>query len=69
MIKYRAKRLAEKLLSFKFTIFAIATVLRVHSCIGCGEWLTIALFVIGGHMGMKTFYKVMEDSYEDSCKG
>ena len=48
MIKFRARRLVEKLLSVKFVIFAIATVLRCFGVIGCGEWLTIALVVITG---------------------
>ena len=64
MITFRLKRLVEKLLSFKFVIFSISTFLRIFGFIGNGEWLTIALFVIGGHVGMKTFYKVREGSYE-----
>ena len=66
MIRFRLKRLVEKLLSFKFVIFLIATLLKIFGCIGNGEWLTIAIFVIGGHMGMKTFYKIAEGHYEKS---
>ena len=66
MIRFRLKRLLEKLLSFKFVIFVIATVLRIFGYIGNGEWLTIAIFVIGGHMGMKTFYTIKEGHYEKS---
>ena len=48
MIRFRARRLVEKLLSVKFVIFVIATALRCFGIIGCGEWLTIALVVITG---------------------
>lgn len=48
MIRFRARRLVEKLLSVKFVIFVIATALRCFGVIGCGEWLTIALMVITG---------------------
>ena len=65
MISFRFKRLIEKLLSFKFVMFVIATILRIFGFIGNGEWLTIAIFVIGGHVGMKTFYKVREGSYDN----
>ena len=54
----------EKLLSFKFAMFVIATVLRIFGFIGNGEWLAVALFVLGGQMGLKAFYKVREGSYE-----
>ena len=65
MITFRLKRLVEKLLSFKFVIFVISTFLRVFGFIGNGEWLTIAIFVIGGHVGMKTFYRIREGGYDD----
>ena len=66
MIKFRLKRLIEKLLSFKFAMFVITTVLRIFGCIGNAEWLTIAIFVIGGHMGMKTFYRIKDGPHEKS---
>ena len=53
MIKFRARRLVEKLLSVKFVIFVIATALRCFGVIGCGEWLTIALVVIAGREALK----------------
>ena len=66
MIKIRFRMLIEKLLSFKFAIFAISTVLRIFNIIGNREWLTIAVFVIGGHMGMKTFYRITEGPGEQA---
>ncbi len=53
MIRFRARRLVEKLLSVKFVIFVIATALRCFGIIGCGEWLTVALVVIAGRGGIK----------------
>ena len=48
MIKFRFRRLVEKMLSIKFVIFIAATLLRCFGVIGCAEWLTIALAVIAG---------------------
>ena len=48
MIRFRFRRLIEKILSVKFVIFVAATILRCVGVIGCGEWLTIALVVITG---------------------
>ena len=48
MIKWRAEKLVEKLLSVKFVIFLVATVLLCCGVLGCAEWLTIALTVIAG---------------------
>ena len=53
MISWRAKRLIEKLLSVKFVIFVVATVLRCCGVLGCGEWLTVALTVIAGREAQK----------------
>ena len=46
MISFRFQRLIEKLLSVKFVIFIVATVLKCFGKIGGAEWLTIALTVI-----------------------
>ena len=48
MILFRAQRLVEKLLSVKFVIFIVATVLLCCGVLGGGEWLTVALVVITG---------------------
>ena len=48
MIRWRAERLIEKLLSVKFVIFIVATVLLCFGVLGGGEWLTVALTVIAG---------------------
>ena len=48
MIKWRAEKLVEKLLSVKFVIFLVATVLLCCGVLGCAEWLTVALTVIAG---------------------
>lgn len=48
MISFRFKRLIEKLLSVKFVIFIVATVLLCFGVLGGGEWLTVALTVIAG---------------------
>ncbi len=48
MIIFRAQKLVEKLLSVKFVIFVIATILRCFGFIGNAEWLTVALAVIAG---------------------
>ena len=48
MIRWRAEKLVEKLLSVKFVIFMVATVLLCCGVLGCAEWLTIALTVIAG---------------------
>lgn len=48
MISFRFQRLVEKLLSVKFVIFIVATVLLCCGVLGGGEWLTVALTVIAG---------------------
>ena len=48
MISFRFQRLIEKLLSVKFVIFIVATVLKCFGIIGGAEWLTVALAVIAG---------------------
>ena len=48
MISFRFQRLIEKLLSVKFVIFIVATVLLCCGVLGGGEWLTVALTVIAG---------------------
>ena len=53
MIKWRAEKLVEKLLSVKFVIFVVATVLLCCGVLGCAEWLTIALTVIAGREAQK----------------
>ena len=53
MIKFRFRRLIEKMLSIKFVIFIAATLLRCFGVIGCAEWLTVALVVIAGREAIK----------------
>ena len=53
MIRWRAEKLVEKLLSVKFVIFMVATVLLCCGVLGCAEWLTIALTVIAGREAQK----------------
>lgn len=53
MISWRFQRLIEKLLSVKFVIFIVATVLLCFGVLGCAEWLTIALAVIAGREAQK----------------
>lgn len=53
MIRWRAEKLVEKLLSVKFVIFVVATVLLCCDVLGCAEWLTIALTVIAGREAQK----------------
>ena len=48
VISFRFQRLVEKLLSVKFVIFIVATVLLCFGVLGGGEWLTVALTVIAG---------------------
>lgn len=48
MISFRFQKLIEKLLSVKFVIFIVATVLLCFGVLGDGEWLTVALTVIAG---------------------
>ena len=48
MISFRFQRLVEKLLSVKFVIFIVATVLLCCGVLGGAEWLTVALTVIAG---------------------
>lgn len=60
MISFRAKRLIEKLLSFKFVIFLITTFLRAFEIIGNVEWLTITSIVLAGHEGQKGLGKYLE---------
>ena len=53
MISWRAQRLIEKMLSIKFVIFIVATVLRCVGVIGNAEWLTVAMAVIAGREAQK----------------
>lgn len=53
MIRWRAEKLVEKLLSVKFVIFVVATVLLCCGVLRCAEWLTIALTVIAGREAQK----------------
>ena len=69
MIKYRARRLIEKLLSFKFVIFVIATVLKCFDIIGGGEWLTVTSIVLCGHEGQKGFSKYLERNKDEEMLG
>ena len=48
MISFRFQKLIEKLLSVKFVIFVIATVLKCFGVIGGAEWLTVTMAVIAG---------------------
>jgi len=68
MIKFRFRRLIEKMLSIKFVIFIAATLLRCFGVIGCAEWLTIALAVIAGREVQKfkdfNFTKKVTDEEE-----
>ena len=48
MISFRFQRLIEKLLSVKFVIFIVATVLKSFGKIGGAEWLTVTMAVIAG---------------------
>ncbi len=48
MIRFRFQKLIEKLLSVKFVIFIVATVLLCCGVLGGAEWLTVALTVIAG---------------------
>ena len=48
MIGIRARKLIEKMLSFKFLIFVIVTVLKCFGVIGGAEWLTITMAVLAG---------------------
>ena len=48
MIGFRFQRLVEKLLSVKFVIFIIATLLKCFGVIGGAEWLTVTMAVIAG---------------------
>lgn len=69
MIRFRFRRLIEKMLSVKFVIFVAATILRCVGVIGCGEWLTIALVVITGREIQKfkdiSFEKKVSDEESD----
>lgn len=69
MIKYRAGRLIEKLLSFKFVIFVIATVLKCFDIIGGGEWLAVTTIVLAGHEGQKGFSKYLERNKDEEMPG
>lgn len=59
-MKERIKELIEKILSFKFLMFVIASVFRIKGFIGNTEWLTITMTVICGHIGMKGVHTVMD---------
>lgn len=69
MIRYRAGRLIEKLLSFKFVIFVITTVLRCFDIIGGGEWLAVTTIVLAGHEGQKGFSKYLERNKDEEMLG
>ena len=60
MISWRAQRLVEKMLSIKFVIFIVATVLRCVGVIGNAEWLTVAMAVIAGREAQK----VLSDRFQ-----
>ena len=51
----RIKKLIEKLISFKFVMFVIATVLRCFNLISSAEWLSVTLVVIAGREAQKMF--------------
>lgn len=67
--------LLEKLLSFKFVIFAIATALKIFGVVGGGEWLAVASIVLAGHEGQKGLSKFLsktereEAGNENECGG
>ena len=68
MILFRAQRLVEKLLSVKFVIFIVATVLLCCDVLGGGEWLTVALVVITGReiQKFKDFNFSKKDANEEA---
>ena len=68
MISFRFQRLVEKMLSIKFVIFIVATVLRCYGVIGNAEWLTIALTVIAGRevQKFKDFKYSKKETNEES---
>lgn len=67
MISFRFQRLVEKMLSIKFVIFIVATVLRCCGVIGNAEWLTVALTVIAGREVQKfKDFKYKKVSAEES---
>lgn len=55
-LKAKALALAEKLLSFKFVIFAITCVMRCAGAVGSTEWTAVAGMVLAGHCGMKALH-------------
>ena len=63
-MKERLKELSEKLLSFKFVIFVIATLLCIFRIISGSEWLTVCAMVLAGHVGMKGLHTVLENGPE-----
>ena len=67
MIRWRAEQLVEKLLSVKFVIFVVATVLLCCGVLGCAEWLTIALAVIAGREAQK--YIERKKNNEENLEG
>ena len=64
MINFRFQRLIEKLLSVKFVIFIVATVLKCFGIIGGAEWLTVTMAVIAGREVQK--YKDFEYSKKET---
>ena len=68
MISFRFQRLVEKMLSIKFVIFIVATVLRCCGVIGNAEWLTVALAVIAGReiQKLKDFKFTRKETDEES---
>lgn len=64
MISFRFQRLVEKLLSVKFVIFIVATVLLCCGVLGGAEWLTVALTVIAGREIQKFKFQRKETDEE-----
>jgi hypothetical protein len=68
MISFRFQRLIEKLLSVKFVIFIVATVLKCFGVIGGAEWLTVTMAVIAGRevQKFKNFKYSKKESDEEN---
>lgn len=66
MIRFKAEQLVEKLLSFKFVIFIITTILRCVGVIGNAEWLTVTTVVLAGHEGQKSFGKYLDKERKEN---
>ncbi len=63
-MKERLRELIEKVLSFKFLMFAITSIFRIKGYIGNPEWITVTMTVICGHIGMKGVHTVMDKKGE-----